>query len=986
MRTEQMRITTAAQLLATWLLMTLVFTGVARAQGTDTDFDGIPDSADNCVLVPNQGQHDDDQDLYGDVCDPDLNNDGLVDALDIAEWKRLMGTGDLEPDLSGDGQVDYRDLGLLNAAQGTAPGPRGLTPAEINPPYLISNANVEPVATHINAFPDWDLGPRPLARIEALTSEGVAMDFVANEILLFSTNPQDAADLVARRGGLILGELDLAEKFGPGTPSMYIISVDASGTDTSTLNADLATIDPRIHGGYGVSDSAGAELLALVIDEQTHFGLDVSLNAIANSDLISRRSTTEAAETMGAADQPGGEPYTPNIFEWKSHMVEPDVDPGDSLHPVDTGVGEAWRILGQAGMLSRRSRAMIWDGGFFPNADFPPFTMEGDERVPNPDPTDCGSSDGPSQTCQAHGTHTVLSGFGLPDNEFGTAGPGGPVTDLTLLASPSMDVGIMVGFIFDRLPSALASRPDVINISASFPIDAGWCALFCHPLERIVQVITSSGIMLVASAGNEGVDVDKEDTFCIGSACIPFEGSTAVPCELDGVICVGATEYERSQKADFSNWGSKNDANSVDIYAPGELWSVNAQNADSENPSPDDDLQIITGTSFSAPFVSGVATLVHAAQPGLNGNRIADCILSTAHTTSLSATVRRRVNALDAVRCARGNRSHPFVEIPDTLEGQTFDAVLDRINVAAHADDAEDGEDLTIEWYSSDRAWRIATSEPGEVIDLAPIGFPVGSYVLTAGVVDSHGFIARDRVRIEITNPPPTIEMLSPRSGRIYDASQTLTLLASTSDPNGTPNFGPIDESQLTWTVYGEHIATGNNIEIPASSLEIGGQTLCVHGTDEGGATESACQFIIIEEEAPHALPDVQIITPTNYSVINYPNGPVEVELTWTAEDFEGNPIPFSQTEIFYRSTTSQTEPSSLTNVTGDVRVQNTCTQWRFVIGSGPICIASTTQYFLEISGYPGANTSYAFIRVRATDSEGIQGEDTHRVTINEFN
>ena len=113
------------------LLLALPFS--ASAQSADTDGDGIIDDRDNCVQVYNPNQHDDDQDLYGDVCDPDLNNDGAVDSSDIAEFKRLMGTGDLEPDLSGDGQVDYRDLGLLKSMLGGAPGPRGVTAVEIDP-------------------------------------------------------------------------------------------------------------------------------------------------------------------------------------------------------------------------------------------------------------------------------------------------------------------------------------------------------------------------------------------------------------------------------------------------------------------------------------------------------------------------------------------------------------------------------------------------------------------------------------------------------------------------------------------------------------------------------------------------------------------------------------------------------------------------------------------------------------------------------------
>ncbi len=48
----------------------------------DTDGDGASDITDSCVDVPNPDQANLDGDAYGDLCDPDMDNDGVANALD----------------------------------------------------------------------------------------------------------------------------------------------------------------------------------------------------------------------------------------------------------------------------------------------------------------------------------------------------------------------------------------------------------------------------------------------------------------------------------------------------------------------------------------------------------------------------------------------------------------------------------------------------------------------------------------------------------------------------------------------------------------------------------------------------------------------------------------------------------------------------------------------------------------------------------------
>lgn len=95
----------------------------------DSDGDGIPDPEDNCTLVANPDQRDTNGDLYGNLCDPDLNNDGIVNFTDRRMMRNVFFTDDPDADLNGDGVVNRADLGILQTFLFLPPGPSGLVDA-----------------------------------------------------------------------------------------------------------------------------------------------------------------------------------------------------------------------------------------------------------------------------------------------------------------------------------------------------------------------------------------------------------------------------------------------------------------------------------------------------------------------------------------------------------------------------------------------------------------------------------------------------------------------------------------------------------------------------------------------------------------------------------------------------------------------------------------------------------------------------------------
>ncbi|MFT5695907.1 MAG: hypothetical protein ACI9QQ_001886 [Myxococcota bacterium] len=105
----------------------------------DRDQDGIPDINDNCTFVPNVDQRDSNHDGFGNVCDADVDGDGIVTSSwggvyplsqrgDV-EWIAMSsqnGPHDPNFDLDGDGDVDDDDLSIAHMSLFMPPGPSGI--------------------------------------------------------------------------------------------------------------------------------------------------------------------------------------------------------------------------------------------------------------------------------------------------------------------------------------------------------------------------------------------------------------------------------------------------------------------------------------------------------------------------------------------------------------------------------------------------------------------------------------------------------------------------------------------------------------------------------------------------------------------------------------------------------------------------------------------------------------------------------------------
>jgi len=729
-------------------------------------------------------------------------------------------------------------------------------PSQADPTFEVDTT----LAPVVQSIPYSDgTGSRNVASVS--DDQGNRADFVENEVIVALDDPSELDPLLNRLNATVLSQIDVPG----GSTTFYVLQVDPAQATPDELVALAADGGQGTGGNHRVSSQRGLDVLAAIARENGGTGAQLGANFLLApagdaSELSNGRLLEAPTGTGGPPDDGSGSAYNQDAF------LLPYMNRGSIQ---DIGAAEAARMVHDAGRVpapGNKVRFVIFDGGFSSSADLPTPILPPGSSLDVMNPYECSGGD----ACPWHGTFVASVALSQFNDGVGVAGPAAEVAQPIFVQSPSPDLGSYIEFILRTLPATLGSNPDIINISASADIPSGFCLLgACSALDVLGNAISAMGIMVFASAGNEGKDVDDRGFFDIETGYI-------VPCEMPGVICVGGMRHNRTTRHPNSNYSSLQGINpnaSIDIYAPYSFWVHDDPDGGTSN------AVYVNGTSFSSPFAASIAALMMAADPSLTAGEVWNLMRDTAHPGSESSGVHRRLNAYAAVRAALGGNAPPMVRItsPSTGAESPLNAAMVYLTCSIEDDDPSG---LSVSW-ESDRDGVIAsggTVSSGGTAEASTSSLSYGTHELTCVVEDGVHTVTSNPVTINITNQAPTVSITQPAPGSSYYAGQPIVFQATASDPNNNLGAGAIEWRILNAEVLDAPQAwggSGDTATMPAGTLSPGRYLVRAIRSDSLGATgDSIIDLYILADPAdlPPAILNPSVVPFESYGLDNPPS------------------------------------------------------------------------------------------------------------------
>lgn len=695
------------------------------------------------------------------------------------------------------------------------------------PPVAFAiDAAVQPDELTI-ASPD-GTAPRPVVRLA--DSLGNAIDYVANELTIATDDAAVLDGFVRRWNGQVLRTIQPADG---AAAAIHVVRVDPSSADLTALVANVAALDPTAHGPHRASTAGALRLFAAAVKEKTA-GLHVGVNSLHSTQDYIDRQTNDAP---GGDVDPAGGAYDRNSANW-SYMRG---------NTTGFGVTEAWRILEVGGRLANRVRIGIIDVGCAKtNGDYPAGTSGGN-GLPGKgaDPWHC--------------TNVAATAAGVPNNGFGTAGSGGPVADLRLYSTDMTD---------DNAAAAVyaAYNDHVAMINLSFGAnDPAIANLLDNNLEDAIDFVHDRGMLVFAAAGNARSGEASQDVDHMSCYFVCIEEALIRPCEFDGVTCVGGLRpgsHDRHIDSYYCFERRSSGICDVDVYGPFVVYmGGTAPKGGTAGDNSQNTASITQGTSFSSPYVAGVAALMLAANPKLTNLQIEGILSNSLATTD--PTVTAVVDARAAILRAFGNVP-PAVRITAPTDGATVDyGSVNATRFTATTLDIEEGADTLDVTWSSNVDGRMGS---GRTLDFV---FPTtGLRRVTATTTDRQGALGTWSILVTAANRVPVVSIVQPHANDIAprQLGAPYTFRAEVQDQLNAPEPALCDEVVWTSSDFQDTSFPQTGCQITAVFTTTGSRDITATYTDPEGATGSATRRVRAERQQANSPPVVVIDNPAHGS------------------------------------------------------------------------------------------------------------------------
>ena len=305
---------------------------------------------------------------------------------------------------------------------------------------------------------------------------------------------------------------------------------------------------------------------------------------------------------------------------------------------------EAWDIVRSESGTPRVVIAIVDGGGDWRHEDLRANVWTNEDEIPNNRIDD-----------DRNGFIDDVHGINYPNEDPNNNDPTGLVTNPLNAGHGTNSAGLAGAVTNNNTGIAGAAwNPQIMHINAGCPdVDS----FICYAYEGVVYAASNGADIINASWGNLATETDikfynqsLDFATDMGSLIVGGAGNDALsldifrfyPARHPRVLSVGATQKNSRSLAEFSNYGSI-----VDVFAPGKSVLTTA---------PDNSYELVRGTSFATPLVSGVAALVKTKHPDWTPDMVREHIRLTSanmdadNPNLIGELGRGFVNALEAVQ------------------------------------------------------------------------------------------------------------------------------------------------------------------------------------------------------------------------------------------------------------------------------------------------------------------------------------------------